>query len=97
MICSNCGQELTETSFGGFYLYVCDDWRCSLYRERQGIRAKEPEKKKCPRKKDQPGYGQWLWQKKDNYHELRRHKIPSKEAANVCGNYKRTREILERV
>ena len=99
MICKECKETLIEINFKNHKVFVCGNWRCGLHRECQGYRKKEPEiePKKYPRKKLQPGYSQWLWQKKINYHLLRKRRIPSEEAANVCGNYKRTREILEKV
>ena len=97
MTCKECKQPLVEINFNTkYYVYKCNNWRCPLYMDRQGIRKKGPEPKKYPRKKLQPGYNQWLYQKNINYHKLRSLHIPSKEAANVCGNYKRTRQILEK-
>lgn len=38
--CYMCGQSLIEVEFRGHFALMCDNWRCILYRQSQGSRAK---------------------------------------------------------
>jgi hypothetical protein len=38
--CYMCGEPLIEMEFRGHFALMCDNWRCILYRQSQGSRAK---------------------------------------------------------
>jgi hypothetical protein len=40
--CSACEKPLIEIDCGKYYRIVCDNGQCHLYREKQGIREKNP-------------------------------------------------------
>ena len=100
MNCKNCGQPLIAIKFQAGSIYVCDNWRCYLYRDRQGTDIKEPEEPMQP-KPSYPGSPKYFSareaydaQRRENYQLLRNIGIPSREAANMTSN-KQTRLVLK--
>lgn len=99
MICSQCGQSLTETNFNKHFVYLCLNWECPLYRHIQETRVKviDPEvslRRECNRRRKLlPGYQTNLVRGRLNYRLLRKAGIRSKVAARYKSD-KRTREIL---
>ena len=99
MNCKNCGQPLIAIKFQNGSIYVCDNWQCHFYRERQGSDIKEPEEPTQP-KPAYPGSVKYLStretydaKRRENYRLLRNLGIPSREAANMTSN-KQTRFAL---
>ena len=89
----NCGTRLIRIGINAKYYYIaCDNLSCPLYRERQGLRKKEPKPK--PSRTVWPGYQEGLRKKKENYALLRSLKVPCRQAAKDCSGM-RTREIVE--
>lgn len=99
MNCKSCGHPLIEVSINKDYcLYLCDNSSCLLFRERQGVRKKEPEPDPTsgfkPDRRLLPSYYPYLEQKKHNYHFLRNLGIRSSDAARMTSN-KQTRFAAE--
>ena len=83
MNCKECGQPLAEINFNGHIVSICYNWSCSLYRERQGIRAKVVAQE--PRKTiHKPSYPAFLERRKpkrrERYHAIRSLDIDSRQA-----------------
>lgn len=41
VLCRWCSEPLIEANFSKHVAYLCDNWRCPLFRQPQGCRSKE--------------------------------------------------------
>ena len=74
MICKECKQPLTKSTFHDGDVYVCLNWECPLFRERQVIVAKKRETSYVHihgRYKSEHTYKMKLAKRSKNYHRLR--------------------------
>lgn len=93
--CRNCEQTLMEMDFNTkYYVYVCDNWHCHLYRQPQANRAKEPALVVEQNRRWQSPYEAYKEQKRQRYHLLRDAGIPPTTANKMTSN-KQTRLELE--
>ena len=95
-ICANCQLALVGINFRHHTVYVCDDWRCNLFRQPQGNQAKDEEliAGTVFVKKTRRGLGTYYEQRKINYRLLRSIGVPSAIAANASSN-KATNDIIK--
>ncbi|MCJ7829292.1 MAG: hypothetical protein MUP81_06100 [Dehalococcoidia bacterium] len=95
MACKECNEPLAKVTFSGGESYICLNWRCCLYRERQEVTRKvAPQRFSKP-----PGdYGTWgrylrhLADTSRNYHALRGRGFPVKFCKRFQSN-KQTKRI----
>ena len=86
--CKDCNSELITIPFGYYSYYLCDNWRCHLHRQPQGVFPNQP-KKSIPRRqkrktKTHPGYKRYLARRFENYRRLRNLGVP----ANLASQYR---------
>jgi len=97
-LCSWCGQPLIETDFNTkFYVYLCDNDRCRLFRRPQDKRSKYPEPEVQGRRKETelPSYPATRARARANYRTARLLGIECREAVDYRSN-KRLNELLKR-
>jgi hypothetical protein len=97
--CKFCGEPLIEISINSHRIHTCDNYRCYLFRERQGIYPNEPKLPDIAAHWNPPhnlNYYEYQEQKQKNYRLLRDVGIPASEARNLTSN-KQTRLVLERM
>jgi len=97
-VCSSCAQPLIESDFNRlFYLYLCDNPKCRLFRQPQGKRSKhpEPEVQRHRKATELPGYPAIRARAKANYRTARLLGIECREASK-CRSQRRINEALER-
>jgi len=86
--CESCNSELITIRFGYYSYYVCNNWQCKQYRERQGVITNNPtiksSKQKQRNKKRHPGYKCYLARRFENYRRLRTLGVP----ANLASYYR---------
>ena len=93
MNCKNCGQPLIGIKFSIGLCYVCDNWRCYLYRQRQDLSLDDKADTGNGPPKYRSAREAYDAQRRENYQLLRNLGIPSREAANMTSN-KQTRLVL---
>lgn len=91
--CSQCGDRLIIDDFNrSYYVLLCDNIRCPIFRQSQGNIAKNHDQPGVLRQirtyphTHRPGYGLEKRQKIINYHKLRDLKVPCRVAARCCSN-----------
>ena len=100
MNCKFCGQELLQMNGNSnYYVYVCDDWHCHIFRQPQAYRARNPDAlpELIPRYRSRRGftYEDFKVQKRENYQVLRNLGIAPKAANLKSSSNKQTQLALE--
>jgi hypothetical protein len=95
MNCRECGQELTKVSFTGGDCFICLNWECRLYRERQEVKRKMIAQHFRKPPKEYATWDRYLLHLADtsrNYHDLRDRGFPVKFCKRFQSN-KQTKRI----
>ena len=98
--CMTCGAPLIQTRLNRYVAFVCDNWRCTLFRERQGYKEVEPRPSSentstAPGGRNPEAYLRYLTQRRENYRMLRQVGVPPVEASRLTSN-RQARLTLQR-